>query len=101
LGRMGKLKGKILAESRGGSVMRLVYKLVVFLSLAFFWASPTFGATITGSVTGPGGCAAISLPVVKLRLALAPLAQHEARYRSTLPRNFLPHPPISQFLQPL
>ena len=55
LGQMGKLKGKILAESRGGSVMRLVHKLVVFLGLAFFWASPTFGATITGNVTGPDG----------------------------------------------
>jgi len=35
--------------------MRLVHKLVVFLGLAFFWASPTFGATITGNVTGPDG----------------------------------------------
>src|SRR5260370_38143745 len=35
--------------------MRSAHKLLISLSLAFLWASPIFGATIAGNVTGPDG----------------------------------------------
>src|SRR5487761_163413 len=66
------------------TVMRLVHKLLVSLSLAFSWSSSIFAATITGSVTGPDGKPSMGVFVVaensQNKMTVTVLSDAQGRY---------------------
>ena len=65
--------------------MRLVNKLLVSLTLTMSLASPTFGATITGSVKGPDGAPFVGAFVIaensQNKMTVSVLSDKQGRYR--------------------